>query len=218
MKHILISVSVLASIILISVIVSCRNNVESYEDFFKKGKTEFYNQNYEAAIELFSQTVKIMPKHSGAYAYRGDSYFKCGKISKALIDYDNSLKYNPKYVRALYGKATVKFYIGDYLNSIIDLNKTIAANKNHLDAHNKRGLAKFQIGDFYGALEDFEQLIKLDSTFAEAYYNKAITLFELSDTAEACLYLYRANYYGFKDSLYLDKKICSKYWKSFVKN
>ena len=188
MRKIFIIITILININLVSIIVSCQHSEESYKEFYKKGKKEYCNQNYELAIEYFSKTVKIAPDHSGAYAFRGDSYFKCGKISNAFIDYNNSLKYNPKYVRGLFGNANAKYYIGDYIGSIIYFNKTITVNKNHITAHNQRGLAKQKIGDIYGALKDFEQAIILDSNFANAYYNKAIVLFKLSDYEEAIDY------------------------------
>ncbi len=52
---------------------------------------------FPAAIEDYTQALRLNPNHAGAYNNRGNAYYKLGEYEKAIADYDACLALNPNF-------------------------------------------------------------------------------------------------------------------------
>lgn len=57
---------------------------------------EKYNaQDYVSAVEVFGQSISLMPRNASLYVWRGTSYEDYGKYDEAEMDFQTALKLEP---------------------------------------------------------------------------------------------------------------------------
>jgi len=64
-------------------------------ELFKRGVDEYNRQRHEAAVELFTQSLRKNSKYWKTYNNRANAYLKLGRSADALRDADESLKLMP---------------------------------------------------------------------------------------------------------------------------
>lgn len=94
--------------------------VELYNN---KGLELFDSGNYEQAIELFDEAIKLEPKGikdiETCYFNRGRAYHKLGDYQRAIGDYTKAIELNPKS-KYYSTRATAYEEIGDIANATLD--------------------------------------------------------------------------------------------------
>ncbi len=68
---------------------------------------------FNAAIEDFTQAIKINPKNAGAYTQRAKAKFELGDHNAALSDYEKSIEINPQHIQVYYQHGLIKSNLGD---------------------------------------------------------------------------------------------------------
>ena len=63
--------------------------------FFDKGNAFKTEQNFNAAIDCYTQAINLFPNYSAAYTNRGEAYFKLGNFDAAIADYQKALSFYP---------------------------------------------------------------------------------------------------------------------------
>ncbi len=66
---------------------------------------EYKQENYDAAMEMISQAIKLKPDFAEAYQLRGLIYQQRGKIHPAKEDFQLAIKIRPDYANAQYNLA-----------------------------------------------------------------------------------------------------------------
>jgi tetratricopeptide (TPR) repeat protein len=74
---------------------------ETADSNLGRGYASWHLGQYQDAIDDFTAVLKVMPRSSTAYAWRGTAYQSLGKRSEAIADYKAALAINPKNEGAL---------------------------------------------------------------------------------------------------------------------
>lgn len=114
--------------------------------YFEKGKTEYKQQNYAQAIELFSQALDADPDNAYIYYERGISYFHLNKKSLALVDFDKAVELQPENPFRYSSRAFVRDACGDINGAIKDYKKAVELDPDDAVAHNNLGLLEEKKG------------------------------------------------------------------------
>ena len=80
-------------------------------------------KDYQAAINDFTQTIKINPNDAIAYSSRGIPHVYLKDYQAAINDFTKAIKINPNLAAAYAGRGVVRFNLKDYQQAIPDLEK-----------------------------------------------------------------------------------------------
>jgi stress-induced-phosphoprotein 1 len=69
------------------------------EELKKKGNEEFKNQNFETAIEYYSQAMKIEPQNHILFSNRAQAFLKLKRFEDALVDIQKTIEINSNFTK-----------------------------------------------------------------------------------------------------------------------
>ncbi|CAC5362465.1 SUGT1 [Mytilus coruscus] len=89
-------------------------------DNFAKGNEEFVNENYEKALELYTEALKTDDEdmRDDYYAARAQVLLKLERYSEALEDTNKSTEINPKNSKAYYRRGIALFHLERYEDAL----------------------------------------------------------------------------------------------------
>ena len=77
------------------------------------GNEHFKNQEYEKAIELYSEAIELNPSEPTFYTNRSIAYFRTEAYGYALEDANQSIKLNPNFFKGIYRRAVTNMALGE---------------------------------------------------------------------------------------------------------
>jgi len=86
----------------LSIVAQDSSKISKGVEFFDKGVVESDERKFLAAISDYTEAIKINPKYSDAYFYRGCAHFELENYEKSIKDFDKAIAVNPYYVDAYY--------------------------------------------------------------------------------------------------------------------
>jgi tetratricopeptide (TPR) repeat protein len=177
-------------------IISCENsnnNRETLEqnkirfqiyEFNSKADKKHYNKDYNGAISLYNESLKLDNRNFSALAGQALAYFDNGNFAEAIRNY------------------TILIEEKDQVNS--------ERPYSVWDYYLMRGKAKYYINDLYGALSDFDYVLKGEgSSYYDAGIYRGMVHLKLNRTKEACLDFSKAGQYGRKEAYELISRYCN---------
>ena len=141
--------------------------------YYLRGEAFFALRDYDAAIEDFSQFVRLSPKNYLAYFYRGFIRAENNDFSGAIADYNQAIEINPNFSLAYTNRGLAASRLGNTQSALEDYNRAISINPESATAYYNRGLVLGRdLEKFQEALADFDKAIELNPEEAEAYLNR----------------------------------------------
>ena len=174
---------------------------EDWESLKEKGNIFFKSKNYERAIDLYNEAIKLAPDQEVLYSNKGTCLKCLGRLKEAIKDYKTSLELNPKNVKNLKRLASVYVLIGNYGEAQIIYEKCVSLeprdpiHKNDIDKV-KRLIQDYDSINEYEKKEKWERveeicsrLIKESSEFTELKLKYIKCLIENVKLLEAITYI-----------------------------
>ena len=156
--------------------------------FVTRGGLHLSNQNYDRAINDYSEAIRLNPKSAIGFHNRGLAYLRMGRIDPAVKDFDEAISLNPRFVNAFVNRALAyqekarwdfDAYLAEDLyedRAIRDLDEAIRLDPNSATAFRSRGFLNTRRQRYDRAIADFDQAIRLDPTVATAFSGRAYAL------------------------------------------
>lgn len=146
-------------------------NSDSVDIYLDLGNIKMNEKNYLGAIEDFTKLIKISPKHSMAYYYRGMAKYELKDYPNAIKDFTLVVENDPHpLLNAYFFRGCAKSDLQDFSGAINDFSIAININPNDIDLYTFRGKAKKNIMDYSGSIADFNKVIELDPKDGYGYY------------------------------------------------
>ena len=164
------------------------NQIE-YEDKYKKILILYKSKRYEECIEASNKV-----KTANSYYLAGKSYYKLGKISKA-IKYLNKSYEKDLNINTLFKISKIYFEVNDYKKSIYFLKKVLIHDNSNIEAYSKIAIAYLESANWHDAIEYAEKTLEISTKAPQAYITLAEAYFQLEMSFE-------------KANQILDKGIC----------
>lgn len=139
------STSLLFILILSSITISCTNSKQA-EEVLKLGIDEYNKGDVTKAIIYFDSTLKLNPKHSGAFKYRGICRIELGQDSIAIGDLNMAIKYNLKNPEALMFRGSAKANLNLHVDAIADYDEALKYESKYYDAILYKCISMGQMG------------------------------------------------------------------------
>jgi tetratricopeptide (TPR) repeat protein len=119
-------------------------------------------QEYEAAIDAFSQAITLNPALVEAYIGRESVYESIGEYALALADVEAAIALEPEEAGYVGQKALVYWAMGELENALDFAGQAIELDPEDAGFYNNRALMRASAGDYEGALADMERLVELE--------------------------------------------------------
>ena len=171
-----------AEILLKNILTSFPKHLHS---IFLLGTLSAQVQEYQTAIELLKQAIKIKPEFIEAHNNLGNAFQELGKYQEAASCYQRAIKLNPEYVEAQYNLGKVFQELGKYQEAASVYQKVIQIDFKYIKAHNNLGNVFQELGKNQEAESCYRRAIQLNPEYAEAYNNLANVLQEMDKNKEA---------------------------------
>lgn len=109
-------------------------NVQAAVELKNDGNKALLANNYEEAIQLYSQAINLDPSKEVYFANRAQAYIKEEMYGAAVEDASQALKLNPAYTKAYYRRAVAQAAITKYKDALRDFKTVVERAPSDKDA------------------------------------------------------------------------------------
>jgi len=138
-------------------------------------------REFERALELYDQAIKLNPSHAEAYYKRGNILKDLGRLHAAIASYDQAILLTPNYAHAYCNRGVIQQSLGLKSEALSSYNLAIAHDPSDAMAYYNRALLLQDCSRWDEALQSYDQAIAADPAFADAQYNRAVALLSGGD-------------------------------------
>ena len=190
--------------ILISINISAQKK-DSCTIYLIMGSTKLQSNNYEGALNDFTNAVRINPNSAEAHKQRGLMNYLLKNYSEAIKDFNNSLAIYDNCGDCDFYLSAIHEKMGKWEESEKNMEK-VQKLLDYQSAQNyiNSGNIKYENGDYINAEADYSSALNLYPDFTEAIYQKAAIKFQNEIYEEAII--------GFNKTISLD----STYFKAYA--
>jgi tetratricopeptide (TPR) repeat protein len=142
------------------------------EEYYKRATVSMTKQDFDKAIEDYTEAIKQNPNFAEAYYGRGIAWYNLRR--RVVVKAESFDVRNLEGSREAILSQMRKSYERAMERAIDDLSKAIKLNKNFAEAYADRGAVKEEKGDSKGALSDYNKAIEVNPRLARAYYNRGL--------------------------------------------
>ncbi len=148
-------------------------------DYYDAAQSYMWS-DYDEAIRLLSEAIRLDPGMKEAYSDRADIYWEEAKYDLAIADYRTLMGLDPAEAAPLhYNLGLLYLQRGeeeerpaDYDLAIEEFDRAIQIDQDYADAYFERGNAYLYKEDYDQALDNYNRVLQLDTEYADAYYNR----------------------------------------------
>ena len=130
--------------------------------YIKQGDECFAKQLYDAAVDNYTEALKIRQQDANIYYKRGNVFYSLQDYQKAIADYTEALDINANFAKAYIKSGLARYHLADYYGAIEDYTQAIRINSDDARAFKNRGDIRSFLGDSQGAIEDYTQARKIN--------------------------------------------------------
>jgi tetratricopeptide (TPR) repeat protein len=148
-----------------------------------RGDERAGNGDYDTAIGICNEAIRINPSGSVAYEMRGAAYQAKGNLELAIADYNKAIELNSQDADTFNRRGTAYYAKGDLDLAVANYSEAIRLKKKELfgyvfgesaTVYSNRGIALRAQGDLRFAIMDFDKAIQLDPQHLIAYTEQGL--------------------------------------------
>ncbi len=140
--------------------------------YFHCGKAYSAVQDFQNAIEQYSEAIRLNPEDAHAYTNRGIAKDALKRFEDAIADFNEAICIDPKNYKAYNGRGSSKAALGRFEEATADYDTAIRINPEYAKAYSNRGADKVALGRHAEAIADYNEAIRINPGLAEAYFNR----------------------------------------------
>ena len=146
-------------------------NSRSGELFYKRALVYSRQENYQRALDDYSQAIQLNSKDPNLYWGRAiNCYENLKEYQAALADYTKVIEKAPNFVEAYFYRGAAYSQLEDYQKALADYTQVIELDPNYTNAYLSRGIIYGQLENYQKAFADFTKVIEKAPDFVEAYF------------------------------------------------
>lgn len=142
------------------------------EECFERGFTKSQQGDYKAAIQDYTETIRLNRQFTEAYYWRGDACLNLGEDDIAVQNYQKAIDLAPNDRRVNIYQSMIYRIQEQHDKALSEAEKGIALNPEYYEAYAIRGGTYAKMGKLDAALADLTESIRLNPQYAVAYSNR----------------------------------------------
>lgn len=128
----------------------------TWEEIKELGNVQFKNKEYNQAISLYTDAIKIDSEQEILYANRAMCYKAQNNYRSAIIDIDKSLTLNPKNIKNIKRKSELNLIIGKISESIQLIEKCVNIEPKERSHRDDLFKANLHLSSFNSLIKEYE--------------------------------------------------------------
>ena len=149
------------------------------------GLIEYQSGQYESAVRLIQQAIRIDPYYPLAHLNVGNALRSLKRPEEALASYDCALRLKPDYVTALYNRGIALHDLNRLEEALASYDRALALNPDYAEALVNRGVTLRDLTRLEEALASYDRALGLNPDLADAFNNRGNILSDLKRPADA---------------------------------
>ena len=121
------------------------------------GMAKVKENDFDAAIELFTKAIKENSNDVDSYSERAVCYLHTKQTDLSMFDMNKAIELEPNHGYYYSCRAFLKSNIGDYEGCVADYQKAVELDPKDLVAYNNLGIAQENLGYYQKAQESFKK-------------------------------------------------------------
>jgi tetratricopeptide (TPR) repeat protein len=101
------------------------------EQYFERGNQAFEHEDYQDAINNYTEAIRLNPQSIRSYNYRGLARKKLGDLNGAISDFGEAISLNPQVGEAYYNRGAVYEQQGEYQKALTDYAAALRFGRNY---------------------------------------------------------------------------------------
>lgn len=102
----------------------------SAQELFSRGLGLYNKGQWNEAVTVFNQAVKLEPKNARFYSARGSAYEKMGNIPFAIVDFSRAIELDSGTAEFYNNRSKAYFAVNDYEKALADAKKAESLGMN----------------------------------------------------------------------------------------
>ncbi len=140
--------------------------------YTNRGGVYAAQEEYDRAIQDYTDAVKHDPQYAPAYFNRGFACYHKGEYDRAIQDYTRAIEIDDQDAAVYTNRGNAWYHKGEYDQAIEDYTDAIKRDNQEAAVYNNRGNAWYHKGAYDQAIQDYTDAIKRDPQDVAAYYNR----------------------------------------------
>lgn len=153
--------------------------------FYEDGVRLYRGGNYERALEMLDQALKISSDFAEAWLQTGYTRLALGNPTGALAAFGEVSRIIPDSVEAFYGAGIACAKQGRHAEAVSYFRRVLLIRPDSAEVYVEMGNSYYGLGDFRSATEAYKQAMSLRPNYVLAYYNLALTYIARGDRKAA---------------------------------
>lgn len=155
---------------------------EQADVLIERGTEAALRDDHRAAVDLFSEGIRVDPSSLAARIGRGRAYGRLGDWPRALADLDQAIRQDLRNAIAFEERAYVRMRSGDFPAAVADANIALRLDPGRSYAVAHRGAALIGLGQWARARADFDAFIHEIPDEPWSHYHRSICRGKLGDS------------------------------------
>jgi tetratricopeptide (TPR) repeat protein len=135
--------------------------------YYLIGEIYCEKDEYDKAIEFYSQAIELNPKYDSAYYDMGNAYYNLKEYDNAITAYQKAIDINLKYADVYNNMGLAYDELKEYDNAIEAYQKAIDINTQDYKAYSNMGLTYYNLKEYDKAIEAYQKAIEINPKFTE---------------------------------------------------
>ena len=119
---------------------------ENVSAYYMRTVSNFFLQDYSAAISDATKTTEIVPMHYLAYNFRGLSYYHVKNYPDAILDFSKAIACKPDFSEGYACRGSANYWLKKYSEAIDDYTKALELDPGEARSWYNRALVFFAMG------------------------------------------------------------------------
>ncbi|MGA8139424.1 MAG: tetratricopeptide repeat protein [Desulfobaccales bacterium] len=186
MKKIICGIAIalsLAGLLLGTVLAA--NQPEAVPGAFAEGVAALNRNDPAAAIDKFTEALKLDPNLAEAYLNRGVAHLRLDQPVEAVADFDKVLELDPTSSEALYNRALAYSRSRVYDKALADYTQALKFAPGDWQILYNRGNTYLDLGKAKEALADYDRALQVHPKTPEILYNRGLAHLRLGQAEKA---------------------------------
>ena len=124
---------------------------------YLNGMLKVKENDFAAAIELFTAAINENPEDVESYSERAVCYIHLEKLDLSLFDMNKSVELDPNYSYRYSCRAYLKGKMKDMQGAVDDYQRAVELDPQDIVAHNNLGIAQENLGYYKKAQKSFDK-------------------------------------------------------------
>jgi tetratricopeptide (TPR) repeat protein len=165
-------------IVFISTLSHAQINVSH---FIFQGKQAIVNNEFNIAIDFFSQVINARPDLYEPYFLRALSKYSLSDFKGAEIDLNKAIEMKPNYPEALLYRGICREKMMNFTEALSDFDKALVLEPFSAELYVSKAFTKTMLEEHSSAIELCDKAIKIDKKYERAYLCRAWNKFRIFD-------------------------------------